>query len=104
VPRRGVEYVTYSTSSLLLASKATSKPPRCTKRGANRVSPAPRSGLPGVEVHDVLDGQPLGRTEVSAVRVLDANETSWAFVAVYAVGSVKNLLVSVLAALALIGR
>jgi hypothetical protein len=36
--------------------------------------------------------------------LLDANETTWAFVAVYAVGSVKNLLVSVLATLALIGR
>src|SRR5271156_583256 len=60
----------YTTSSLLLASKATSKPSRCMKRGANRVSPAPRSRLPGVEAHDVLDGQPLGRTEVSALRVL----------------------------------
>lgn len=36
--------------------------------------------------------------------LLDANEATWAFVAVYSVGCVKNLLVRELAALASIGR
>jgi hypothetical protein len=35
--------------------------------------------------------------------LLDANESTWAFVAVYTVGCFKNLLVKKLAALALIG-
>ena len=51
MPQRGVEYVTYPTSSLLLASKATSKPSPLT------TAAVPEIGTAIAHLRDVLGDQ-----------------------------------------------